>query len=48
LQNYTAISKFSKTNLPPLWPMAVGANRHGPRGCRCYSVVGAECSPDTN
>jgi hypothetical protein len=27
---YTIISKFSKTNLLPSWPMAVGANRHGP------------------
>jgi hypothetical protein len=31
LQKYTTVSKFSKTNLLPPWPMAVGANRHGPR-----------------
>jgi hypothetical protein len=28
---YAIVSKLSKTNLPQLWPMAVGANRHGPR-----------------
>jgi hypothetical protein len=34
LQKYTIISKFSKTNLLPPWPMVLGANTvvHGGRG----------------
>jgi hypothetical protein len=31
LEKYTIFSKFSKTNISPLWLMAAGANRYGQR-----------------
>jgi hypothetical protein len=45
-EKYTIISKFSKTNLPPLWPVAVVPNRHGSRRLHVllsgFSTVGSK------